>query len=67
MPSSAAEAIRKGPFDLDIKDNVSGNIIRRLESCTLASGSAGFSAGQLVSKRISGRSINTSTGGKSNG
>ena len=67
MPSTAAEAIRKGVFDLAIVDKVTGQVIRVLEDCTLASGSAGFSAGQLVSKRISGRAIDTRAGGQSNG
>jgi hypothetical protein len=67
MPATAAEAIRKGVFDLAIVDKVTGMIVKTLEDCTLASGSAGFSAGQLVSKRISGRAIDTRTGGQSNG
>jgi hypothetical protein len=67
MPPSAAEALRKATFDLSILDNVTGQVIRTLESCTLASGSAGFSAGQLVSQRISGRAIDTRAGGQSAG
>lgn len=67
MPKTAAEAIRKDTFDLDIIDKVSGRVVIRLESVTLASGSAGISAGQLVSKRIAFRAINTRSGGQSNG
>jgi hypothetical protein len=65
LPMGAADAIRRATFDLQILDNVSGNIIRTLESCSLASGSAGFSAGQLVSQRIAGRAIDTRTSGQS--
>lgn len=67
MPASAAEAIRKGVFSLGVLDNVTGQVIRMVESCTLGSGSAAFSAGQLVSQRISGRGIDTRAGGQSSG
>ena len=67
LPMSAADALRRATFDLALVDNVSGAVIRVLESCTLANGSAGFSAGQLVSARISGRAIDTRTGGQSHG
>jgi|GEM_PF-2902694 hypothetical protein len=67
LPINAADALRRATFDLSILDNVSGQVIRTLESCTLANGSAGFSAGQLVSQRISGRAIDTRTSGQSHG
>jgi hypothetical protein len=67
LPKTAAEAIRKGTFDLDVIDKVTGKVIIRLEEVSLASGSAGFSTGQLVSKRVSFRAINTRSGSQANG
>jgi len=63
LPTTAAEAVRKGIFDLDIVDKVTGKVVIRLEKVTLASGSAGISSGQLVSKRMAFRAINTRMGG----
>jgi hypothetical protein len=67
LPKTAAEAIRQGAFDLDVIDKVSGKVIIRLEDVSLASGSAGFSTGQLVSKRVSFRAINTRSGSQASG
>jgi len=67
MPMTAAEAIRKGAVDIDVIDKVTGRVVIRLEQMTLASGSAGISAGQLVSKRMSFRAINTRSGAQSQG
>lgn len=66
-PMTAAEAIKKGTFDLDVMDKVTGKVVIRLEQVTLGSGSAGISAGQLVSRRTSFRAINTRSGGQSQG
>lgn len=67
VPMSAAEALRKRTFDLGIVDKVTGRVVCKLENCSLASGSVGFSSGQLVSQRVSGRAIDTRGGGQSNG
>lgn len=61
-PLSAAEAIRQDSFDLDIIDKISGKVVIRLESVTLASSSAAMATGQLTSQRISFRAINTRAG-----
>lgn len=66
-PQTAAQAIQQGTFDLDVIDKVTGKVVIRLQEVTLASGSAGISAGQLVSKRISFRAINTRGGSQSQG
>ena len=62
MPTNAAEAVRKGVFHLDIMDKVTGKIWIRIEDVTLGGASAGVSTGQLVSKRIQFRGINTRMG-----
>lgn len=67
MPISAAEAIRKKTFDLAIVDKVSGKVVRTLHDNTLGSGSTAFSVGQLVSQRITGRAIDTDSGGSDEG
>jgi hypothetical protein len=67
LPTTASEAIRKGVFDLDVMDKVTGKVTIRLEKVTLASGSAAISAGQLVSKRIAFRAVNTRMGGQNQG
>ncbi len=67
MPQTAAEAVRQGTFDLDILDKVTGKLVTRLEQVTLGGGSAGISAGQLVSKRITFRAINTRSGSQTQG
>jgi hypothetical protein len=65
-PANAAEALRKGVFNLDIIDKISGKIAIRLVDVTLGGVSEGISSGQLVSQRISFRGINT-TMAQSNG
>ena len=67
LPVSARDALTKATFDLAIMDTVSGAVIRQLEECTLGNGSAGFSAGQLVSQRISGRAVDTRASGSATG
>lgn len=67
LPKTAADAIRQGAFDIDVIDKVTGKVIIRLEEVSLASGSAGFTTGQLVSKRVSFRAINTRSGSQSSG
>ena len=56
---TVAEVLQSGTFDIDILDDVSGNPIRRLEECTLASENSGVTAGQLVVRRFSFQGIRT--------
>lgn len=66
-PTTAAEAVRKGVFDLEVIDKVTGGIVLKIEEITLSNMSMGFSVGSLVSQRISFVGINTRMGNQNNG
>ena len=54
---TAAEMIRVNTFDLDILDEVTGEVARRLEAVTLGSESASVTAGQLVTRQLQFRAL----------
>lgn len=56
---TAVELINTGTFDLIIMDAITQQPIQVLEACTLASGSSGVQAGQLVSRRLGFRALRT--------
>jgi hypothetical protein len=62
LPTTSAEAIRKGVFHLDIIDKVTNKVVTRLEFVTLGSGSEAISSGQLVSSRVQFQALNTRMG-----
>lgn len=54
---TAAEVIRTNTFDLDILDEVTGEVARRLEAVTLGAESASITAGQLVTRQLQFRAL----------
>lgn len=53
------EVLANGTFTVNILDQVSGEVIRTLENCTLASENSGVTAGQLVMRRFSFQALTT--------
>jgi hypothetical protein len=54
---TAAEVIRTNTFDLDILDEVTGEVARRIEGITLGAESASITAGQLVTRQLQFRAL----------
>ncbi|MBI3131494.1 MAG: hypothetical protein HYZ13_09225 [Acidobacteria bacterium] len=54
---TAAEHIRTNTFDLDVLDEVTGEVARHLEGITLGAENASITAGQLVTRQLQFRAL----------
>ncbi|HWQ09993.1 MAG TPA: hypothetical protein VN436_12825 [Holophaga sp.] len=56
---TAASMIRTGTFDIDILDDVTGQVVISLEKCTLGSKGMGIQPGALISHQFSFSALRT--------
>ncbi len=56
---TSSDILATGVFDLEATDKVTGQTILRLEQVTLSGGSSGVQAGQLVTKQVQFKAIET--------